>query len=312
MKEEELILDLYSKNIPVTQIAKEIDERCTDRIITNFLKRKGVYKNKITKKTFNINFFDVIDNEEKAYWLGFSWSDGNILKRCREGRGEEYCFKLALGKQDENHLEKFKENLNGDFKILNYKSKGFCKEGEFSETAEIRLYNKYFCKSLYENYKLIPYRTETDWIKIKIPDNLMSHFIRGVFDADGNIAHYFSDGCEKVSVGFTTTNTMNDFINEYLYNKEICKTILKPYIRHKERDGNCTSKNYCGFNQGIKVLDFMYKEAHIYLDRKYCKYLEIKESEKQRLNTSKDGVFRQMSMGLHLQQFYICFLKILK
>ena len=293
LEEEELILELYSQNTPITQIAKKIDDKCTDRIITGFLKRKGVYKSKNQKKNFNINYFDIIDSEDKAYWLGFSWSDGNILKRNREGRREEYCFKLALSQTDQEHLEKFREYLKGDFKILNYKTKGFCDEDKYHTTAEIRLYNKHFCQNLYNNYNLVPYRTDIDWIKQKVPGYLLNHFIRGVFDAEGNVSHYFCEGTEKIIVSFTTTNTINEFINEYLFENQICNSILKPHIRHKDGDGNCITKSYCGFYQGVRVLDFLYEGATIYLNRKYCKYLEIKESEKQRLNTSKDGVARQ-------------------
>lgn len=28
----------------------------------------------------NFNFFDKIDNPQKAYWLGFIWSDGYVAK----------------------------------------------------------------------------------------------------------------------------------------------------------------------------------------------------------------------------------------
>ena len=61
------------------------------------------------KYYFNKNYFDIIDNSEKAYWLGFIWADGYVCKRKRKGNHIEYDFKLSLSRIDTDHLEKFKQ-----------------------------------------------------------------------------------------------------------------------------------------------------------------------------------------------------------
>ena len=55
--------------------------------------------------SFNNNFFDTIDTEEKAYWIGFIWCDGYVAKRIRNGRLAEYQIKISLSVfDDKNYL----------------------------------------------------------------------------------------------------------------------------------------------------------------------------------------------------------------
>ena len=52
--------------------------------VTNFAKRQGWYglRQDAPRATYQLNqeYFDVIDSEDKAYWLGFIAADGNILR----------------------------------------------------------------------------------------------------------------------------------------------------------------------------------------------------------------------------------------
>lgn len=49
---------------------------------------KTTYGNHYRKYTFNFNFFEKIDNELKAYWLGFLYADGCIHKINKYGEQE--------------------------------------------------------------------------------------------------------------------------------------------------------------------------------------------------------------------------------
>ena len=62
---------------------------------------------------FNENFFEKIDNELAAYWLGFLYADGCIITP-QQGEQE---FKLALAQQDEDALINFKADLNSTYPI---------------------------------------------------------------------------------------------------------------------------------------------------------------------------------------------------
>ena len=57
-----------------------------------------------------INTFEKIDTEEKAYWLGFLYADGNVSNH-------ENKIELILAEKDVGHLEKFKRFLNIKNKI---------------------------------------------------------------------------------------------------------------------------------------------------------------------------------------------------
>jgi len=51
------------------------------------------------KHIFNHNFFETIDTEEKAYWLGFIAADGGLASNI-------YRLTIGLNQKDQNHLEK--------------------------------------------------------------------------------------------------------------------------------------------------------------------------------------------------------------
>ena len=146
--------------------------------------------------------------------------------------------------------------------------------------ARFLLASTKFGKILDEKYGLIPNRVDVTKLIKNIPDNLLNHFIRGVLDADGTFTKYKCDDggyiVNKYSITFTTNMYLLDFINSVLYKEGLSQTEIRKYQqRHKGRDGICRTLVYSGKPTCKAILDWVYKDATIYLDRKYEKYIEI-------------------------------------
>ena len=236
---------------------------------------------KIPKYTFDKFFFDEIDTEQKAYWLGFIWCDGTVTRRKRDGKCWEYCMKLDLSSIDKKHIEKFKNAIQSNHVIRNYKSPSFFDKSKTHEISRIALYNKHLGENLYLNYGMIPYRDSIDKLKDKIPNHLIKDFIRGVVDADGSINFYYDETSnwktKKVSIQITTLECLNDFINEHFLNKGLLKMNLKQIKRHKDRDSNCRTLSISGRIQATNIISYLYENSSISLDRKYQRYEEVKK-----------------------------------
>ena len=119
---------------------------------------------------YNKYFFEVIDTEEKAYWLGFIYADGY--------HNEKYhSIKITLKTSDYEHLLKFNKAIDGNLTLkIDNKGAG-CKIIVTCKKMSEDILDKGVmqCKSnkiIFPNF---------------ISKELMPHFIRGYFDGDGCI-----------------------------------------------------------------------------------------------------------------------------
>ena len=99
-----------------------------------------------------------------------------------------------------------------------------------------------------------------------VPKKLINHFIRGYFDGDGSLSYWTRYGKTKTLrnylLGFTGMEDVLQGILEYFNKTNI---VIKPHNNAYEFNigGNCQLKN---------ILNLLYKDAHVYLDRKKCIY----------------------------------------
>ena len=111
-------------------------------------------------------YFDVIDNVEKAYYLGLMAADGYTT--VRNGVG------LKLHPKDRRLVEMFLPHLSPDYEIKDYSptSSGF------------ELYNTHLHTTL-QSYGIVPHKhLSLRWPDV-VPDHLTAPFILGMFDGDG-------------------------------------------------------------------------------------------------------------------------------
>ena len=218
----------------------------------------NTYKNKHCDETF----FDVIDTEEKAYWLGFIYADGYVTKRKTQ---DTLGIKLSI--DDKNHLEKFKESLKSEHSIGIYTSDEGYNVGK--QYCSLTICNQHIVDSLID--KGVTYRKTKTLIfptREQVPEKFVSHFIRGYFDGDGSIYHIVqgNSGC----VSFTGTQNMLDTILTEI--KQFVGTNAHTY---KYSNKDIYDLKVGGRNQLKQFYEYIYKNSSVFLDRKKNKFEEI-------------------------------------
>lgn len=245
--------------------------------ISKHLKQLGYEViNSQNKSRLNEYIFDSLDCEEKFYWLGFMFADGNISKT-----GNRIEVRLSL--KDLNHLEKFKKFLNLTTEIRT----GICNNYGY---CHLSVRNKHLwevlnsygctpCKSLTLKFpKLELFKHKTDIL----------HFIRGYVDGDGCLSTYLNATKTSIntSVSIVGTHEFLTKIKNIFGGKHgtIISKSSKNYI-------NSAYQLVYGGAIARKFARYLYENAKIYLDRKYKKYNEFCriEEESSRRKSSKIG-----------------------
>lgn len=237
------IIELYNKNKTTREIAKILN--LSKGSIEYCLRVNKLIKPRTCIYSFNHDIFKVIDTEEKAYWLGFLYADGCI----RNDKGLDLC----LAAKDKNHLEKFKNFMESNKNIKFRKSSNSYR----LSIDSIELVQDLIRLGCFQNKSLI-----LDFPTNKqVPEHLIHHFMRGYFDGDGCI--YF--GKDK-SLRFILVGT-NMFLNKY--EEYILKILNRNNPNKRSYTGSAEELHYGGNKQVKKIFNFLYKDATIYLERKF-------------------------------------------
>ena len=204
---------------------------------------------------YNINeeFFDVIDTQEKAYVLGMLYADGNNYTKTNKVR-------IGLQARDVHILEDILRVMDSNIPLSFYKSK----YENCQDIYVLTISNKHISETL-NNLGMVPNKSLILEFPEWLDENLYPHFIRGYFDGDGWVAKpkgYYGTSivstknfCERVQEILTDIGVVSKIYNTY--NEETSTRELK--IGKKE-----SSKIF---------LDYIYKDATIYLNRKHDIYV---------------------------------------
>lgn len=216
----------------------------------------------------NEDFFEKIDSEEKAYWLGVVASDGHVNLKNNN-------VKLTLKYIDYDLVFKFAEALDYDGPIKVEDVETVLPSGEKckSKIAQVTICSKKLVSSLvklgFDNHKT--YTLDFDFSNI--PQELLKHFLRGYFDGDGtcNITRGPS-GKICYHVVCTGSTIMMKKIEDII-KKEINGINTEVFPPKKERPW--TSVVRVNGKEWFECFNnYLYKDATIYLYRKYKRYKE--------------------------------------
>ena len=218
--------------------------------ITTHLKKLGIYRKYGAIYTQNDNFFDIIDNEKKAYWLGVLYADGCVRNPSI----------VVFSSKDKDWVEDFKKDIETDRPIKREFHKKYQKEIWKLSISSHKLYEdlcKHGCIDRKSKIIRMP----------NISENLIRHFIRGYFDGDGCATFLFSTKTNK----HRTLRTMfcsgsKDFLEDIL--KIIPIQPSPSIIWHSNGKGTGVWNVQFGPNNSLILYDYFYKDSTIWLKRK--------------------------------------------
>lgn len=206
------------------------------------------YYKKLTKvnwinirRSLNPNYFEDITTEYKAYFLGFIYADGYIQTNNR-------ALEFHINKKDKYILEILRQELDSKANFIKSSTPN-CTKMSFSSQElvnNLKKYNIVQCKS-----KLL--------YMPKLCKEMMPHFIRGYFDGDGHINK------RQAALVISSKKMYEDFqdlmlnvFGQEVYHQFINNSYYRLQFNRRDAD----------------IIKWIYKDASIYLDRKYNVYLE--------------------------------------
>ena len=199
----------------------------------------------LRKYPFDDNYFEIIDTEDKAYYLGLLLADGNVYSARNR-------IQITLVKKDEYILKKFA-------KCIKYKGNIYLDRGKYSKMI---LPSKKMCSDL-AKLGCHPRKGKGDTPATlpDIDDKLVHHLIRGYFDGDGHISkrknckNYYSINITGSVPLITKVKGIledNNIETNKLYSR-LDKTSVWIVVKNKSVDD---------------FVKYLYKDAKHYLKRK--------------------------------------------
>jgi intein/homing endonuclease len=218
------------------------------------------------KYTLNENFFEKIDSEQKAYWLGFISADGTIVVTNKQTNSLR--LRINIHEKDRNLLEMFKEDLESDSPIKEYVTN---KNKKFeSKQVKIDINSKKICNDL---FKLGITSNKTNTLTMpNIPINMLQHFIRGYFDGDGCFNYYKNKTNNGYKFCFEVVGNSIGILHSIQTIFQENNIVTTIYTR---KNNNSYRLMTCNKNQIKLIIKYMYKNSNVYLNRKFLKAQEM-------------------------------------
>ena len=244
----------YYLSQPMTMKQVEDKYELSHPTITKILKDVPKYtKAKLNNPNMKEHFFQEINEEAKAYFLGLLISDGNVFK---DNTGRQASISITLDLKDEYMLEKFKEVLQANTSV-GHDGRG---------CGQIAVRSNIMAEDL-AKYGVVPRKSYNTYLPL-ISKEMMPHLIRGIFDGDGSIMakpNPSNDGHNRFlhSISFCGTHQLMEDISNYILENLRIKTAVYDY-----KDRNLSELKIQNINNIAKFGYWIYRNSTIFLNRK--------------------------------------------
>lgn len=274
----EQIVEDYKNGDTIEELAKKYPQ-FTEGWINWLLRKREVTRPNGCQATLNCDYFEDIDTEAKAYFLGLIFADGSISKK---GVRSYHNTSLHLSQVFENKylLEELTKELGSDLPVKVHVRK---KNGRADQKmARVDFHSEKLCDDLLKLGMSVN-RQEQDIRMPALNPDLMPHFIRGYFDGNGSV---FLTKNKEGKIGIAS-----NFVGAKSFLSEILG-ILDPYLKktHNLRmhvfDRGCFGSIHFSLTNTRNLYRYMYKSnPKFYLKRKKEKFealgdIDLKNFEK--------------------------------
>ena len=197
---------------------------------------------------FNDDYFETIDTEDKAYFLGLLFADGNIYTARNR-------VQITLANEDAYILQTFA-------KAIGYTGKMYIDREKYSKLI---LPSKKMCEDL-TKLGCTPNKSLTLEFPTEVPNELLHHFIRGYFDGDGHISKNKKLVNPYYHINLTSSEQFVDKLKNVLKEQNVITGTS--YKRYKDKPISAHTVHV--MNKSAKSFgSYIYKDATVYLNRKH-------------------------------------------
>lgn len=260
------ICDLYHSGLSTVKIGNKYN--ISHKAVAKVLDEYDIQRTGVGQRKYHVNesYFDSIDTQEKAYWLGLLYADGcNYVPK--------QTISISLEESDREILEKFREATENEkpLEFLDYSNKhdfGY----QYKNQYRFLIFSAHMSKILEEKGVVHNKSLKITFPSFLEPD-LYSHFLRGVMDGDGSFGVFnVSVPHKSLSISLTATEDFCIRVKEILNEQLGIYSSISDASCH---NGITRTLNICRKNDVRLFLDWLYKDATIYLKRKHDIYTDF-------------------------------------
>jgi len=214
--------------------------------------------------------FDIIDTQEKAYWLGFFSADGCVKERKAEDLRSCYGARIGLARTDAGHLLKLSEFL----KVTTIDGRDVLLEENEGRAVRLNIPSKEIALGLIK-HNCVPNKTlGLQFPKDKINPIFYRHYIRGYFDGDGCIASGKQHKNGHCVMHAIFTSGSPDFLRS-LQNVLTSDISIQSTTLYRQKNSNAYHLTI-GRKEYIQNLyHYFYDDSTMWLERKRIKFEKL-------------------------------------
>lgn len=252
------IYDLYLQGDTLDSLGEKynVDPTEISFLFNKYNYQRRSYSHARRKYNLNENYFDNIDTQNKAYFLGLLYADGcNMTNRN--------VVTISLKESDKHILESLQQELETDqpLHFIDMKKKN----PNFSNQYQLRICNKNISEML-SKHGMVSAKSLILEFPSWLGETLVSHFIRGYFDGDGHVS-----GLSHTYVANLVGTEQFCLVVQNILQRQGINAKIS-YGPNKE-----TTTRYLRLNNKADCktfLDYIYNDAELYLKRKHDIYLD--------------------------------------